>query len=387
MYIHFFYQKGDHMSITEDIKDYALDIGYSHVGITTADDFTDHIDQVQSRGSIYDFYVQDPRKFMQGAKPKTCMPEARSIISLVWDYSQKKFPESLVGKIGRIYMARCYNPPPDRINGARYWLMQDFLEKMGLQVGRRFFIPERRGAARAGTITFGRNNFAYAKKSGSFVVLGSIIVDRELEYDAPTLEVKCPPDCTACMDACPTGAIYEPLKLDPRRCIAFNAWWTQDGRPCVTSHIPHDIRGKMGTRVHGCDVCQEACPRNSARLKARSPQDPFLVQLAQEFSLSKMLGMPDRFYEKTVRPIMYNYINDKKYFQRNAAIAMGNTGDPDYIPALDRAMEDPEELVREYAAWALGRIGGPKARNRLGSRLKREVSHSVKKEIKKALAD
>jgi epoxyqueuosine reductase len=84
---------------------------------------------------------------------------------------------------------------------------------------------------------------------------------------------------------------------------------------------------------------------------------------------------------------MYNYINDKKYFQRNAAIAMGNTGDPDYIPALDRAMEDPEELVREYAAWALGRIGGPKAKSRLESRLKREVSHSVKKEIKTALAD
>ena len=375
------------MSITRDIKDYALDIGYNHVGITSADDFTDHIDQVQSRGPIYDFYTQDPRKFMQGARPKTCMPTAKSIISLVWDYSPKRFPESLLGKIGRIYLARCYNAPPDRINGARYLLMQDFLAKIGLQIGRGFFVPERRAAARAGTITFGRNNFAYATKAGSFVVLSSIVVDKELEYDAPTYDIKCPPDCTACMDACPTGAIYEPLKLDPRRCIAFNAWWTQDGRPCVTSHIPHDIREKMGTRVHGCDVCQEACPRNAARLKARLPHDPFLVRLAEKFSLAKMLEMPDRFYETTVRPIMYNYINDKKYFQRNAAIALGNIGNPDDIPALDRAMENPEALVREYAAWALGKIGGPTAQTCLESRLKREVSDAVKNEIKKALAN
>ena len=93
----------------------------------------------------------------------------------------------------------------------------------------------------------------------------------------------------------------------------------------------------------------------------------------EEFSLPKMLEMSDQFYERTVRPIMYNYIGDKKYFQRNAAIALGNTRDPEYIPALDQAMGDPEELVRGYAAWALGRIGGAKARAVLESRLKREA--------------
>jgi epoxyqueuosine reductase len=111
------------------------------------------------------------------------------------------------------------------------------------------------------------------------------------------------------------------------------------------------------------------------------------MQLAEEFSLPKMLEMSDHFYEKTVRPIMYNYINDKKYFQRNAAIALGNTGDPDHIPLLNQAMEDPEELVRGYAAWALGRIGGSKARAVLESRLKREDSKFVIAEIKTELAN
>ena len=373
------------MSLTSDIKDFALDIGYSHVGITSADNFSDFIDEVQSRGSLYDFYVEDPRKFLGGAQPKKCMPEAKSIISVAWDYSQKAFPESLLGKIGRIYQARCYNAPPHRINGARYKLLSDFLEKNGCEIGRGFLIPERRAAARAGVTTFGKNNFAYAKNTGSFILLSSIVVDKELEYDSPTYEIKCPKDCTACMDACPTGAIYEPLKLDPRRCIAFNAWWTQDGRPCVTSYIPPEIRKKMGTRVHGCDVCQEACPRNSAKLKAKLPQDPFLVQLAEDFSLPKMLEMSDQFYEKTVRPIMYNYINDKKYFQRNAAIALGNTGLAEHIPVLDQAMDHPEELVRGYAAWGLGRISGEKARSILERRLNKESSSYVISEIRAAL--
>jgi epoxyqueuosine reductase len=375
------------MSLTKDIVDFALDIGYSRVGVTPADDFSDHINEVQSRGEIYDYYVEDPRQLLKHAQPKKIMPSARSIISMAWDYSQKAFPESLLGKIGRIYQARCYSAPPHRINGARYQLMLDFLAKIGCEVGKGIIVPERRAAARAGVTTFGKNNFAYAKKIGSFILLGSIVVDKELEYDAPTYDIKCPKDCTACMDACPTGAIYEPLKLNPRRCIAFNAFWTQDGRPLVSSYIPPEIREKMGTRVHGCDVCQEACPRNSAKLKAKFPEDPFLVQLAKEFSLPKMLEMSDEFYEKTVHPVMYNYIKEKKYFQRNAAIALGNTGNPDHIPAIARAMEDPEELVRGYAAWALGRIGGRGARSILESGLKRENANSVINEIEAALAN
>jgi epoxyqueuosine reductase len=329
--------------------------------------------------------VEDPRQLLKGARPKRTMPTARSIISLVWDYAQRAFPEPPLGKVGRIYQARCYNAPPDRINGARYGLMLDFLTKMGCGIGKGIPVPERRTGARAGATTFGKNNFAYAGKTGSFIHLSAIVVDRELEYDAPTYRVACPEDCTACMDACPTGAIYEPLKLDPRRCIASNAWWTQDGRPRVTSYIPLEIREKMGTKVHGCDVCQEACPRNSAKLKANYPEDPFLVQLAEEFSLAKMLEMPDRFHESTIHPIMYNYIEDKKYLRRNAAIALGNAGDPDHIPVLARAMEDPEELVRGYSAWALGKIGGPKSKAALESRLKVEGSKIVVAEIEEAL--
>ncbi len=374
------------MSLEKDIKAYALDIGYTHVGIAPADGFCDHINEIESRGDFYDFYSQDPRGFMDGALPQKTIPWAKSIICLVWDYAQKAFPEELLGKIGRIYQARCYGPPPHRINGARYQLMVQFVQKMGCRVARNIFIPERRAAARAGVITFGKNNFAYAKGSGSFVVLSSIVVDKALRYDNPTLKVHCPKDCTACMDACPTGAIYAPLKLNPRRCISFNNWWTQEGRPPnITSCIPHDLREKIGIHVHGCDVCQEACPRNKFRLKHKLPKDPFLESIAKEFSLLKMLQMPDGFFQKNIQPLMYNYIREKKYFQRNAAIALGNLGDSQYIPDLSMALKTPHETVRGHAAWALGRLGGKTARKTLSAALQTEASTGVRKEIKMAL--
>jgi len=375
------------MSLTEDIKEFALDLGYSKVGITTAESFYEYIEKLKSRHNMYDFYVEDPRQPLLGAEPKKLMPSAKSIICLVWDYAQKSFPESLVGKIGRIYQARCYNAPPHRINGARYQLMYDFLKRSGCEVGKGITIPERWAAAKAGVTTFGKNNFAYAEGIGSFVLLCSFIVDAELEYDKPTLEIKCPEGCTACMKACPTQAIYEPNKLNPRRCIAFNAWRTQDDGPAgLTSHIPHEMREKMGTRVHGCDICQEVCPRNQAKLKAELPPDDFLVTVAQDFSLPKMLNMTDEFYVTRIQPLMYNYIKERKYFQRNAAIALGNLGDPAFIPDLETAMHDPEELVRGYAAWALGRIGGRLAKQILEKCNELETSDSVKEEIRLALS-
>lgn len=146
--------------------------------------------------------------------------------------------------------------------------------------------------------------------------------------------------------------------LDPTRWLSFNAWITQDDNdkgPGVTSYIKPEIREAMGTRVHGCDICQEVCPRNRTVRKAERPADPFLEVLSADFSLENLLRMNEAFNQTRVQPIMYNYLKHKKYFQRNAAIAMGNTGDEAYVSLLGEALDgDPEAIVRGYAAWRLG---------------------------------
>lgn len=375
------------MSLSEDIKNFGLDLGYSKVGITTADGFPDYITELNSRRDMYAWYIEGAFQPLTGADPKSVMPSARSIIVVAYDVFKESFPEKLVGKIGRFYQSRCYLTPRHRINGARRQLMREFLEKSGCQVAQRLVVPERLSAARAGIVTYGKNTFAFAEGIGSFILVTAFIVDAELEYDEPTIEVKCPPKCTACFDACPTGALYESLKMDPRRCIAFNTFMTQDDYLVgVTSYIPPDIREKMGIWIHGCDICQEVCPRNQKKLKAKLSQNEFLTEVAQDFELTKLLNLSDEFYVERVQPLMYNYIRDKKYFQRNAAIALGNMGDPTFIPDLAQAMQDPEGLVRAYAAWALGKIGGSQVRQILEASLARETDEFAKREIQDVLA-
>ncbi len=123
------------------------------------------------------------------------------------------------------------------------------------------------------------------------------MVDAELDYDEPSIEVDCPPNCTMCIEACPTEALYEPLKMNPLRCIAFLTFHARDGAwKGVTSYIPHEVREEMGSWIHGCDICQEVCPRNKARLSAKLPPDEFLTKVAQDFELSRLLKMTDEFY-------------------------------------------------------------------------------------------
>ena len=377
------------MTLTSDIKDFALDLGYSKVGIAPAAGFPDHVEAVLSRREHYGFFIDNPqRNFTGGADPAAgLMPSAKSIISLVYDYATCAFPEKLLRCIGRIYLARCYLAPPQRINGSRHSLFLSFLRQRGCEIGEVITLPERRAAARAGTATFGCNTFAYAEGSGSFIMLATFVVDKELEYDAPNTEIPCPPGCSACMKACPTGALHKPLHLNPYKCLAFNAWMNQEGRfPGADEHIPPEIREKMGTRVHGCDICQEACPRNKAKLSQQMPHDPFLDRIADGFSLPELLSLSDEFYRTRVQPIMYNYIKHKKYFQRNAAVALGNLGDPRHVPDLEAALSNTEELVRGYAAWGLGRIGGKEARAALERAHGREQAAFPLAEIRAALA-
>ena len=377
------------MSLSENIKDYALNLGYSKVGITSAESFPEYIKDLKDRHEMYSFYIDSSNQTtFQGANPRNIMPNAKSIIVAIYDIFKESFPPKLVDKIGRFYQARCYVPLPQHIMASRHRLIREFLEENGCEVDSQMTVPERPVASRAGTTTYGKNTFSFVDGVGSFILINAFVVDCELQYDEPTHVVNCPPDCTICIDNCPTGSLYKPLKMDPRRCIGFNHWVTQEKihQPYgIGGHILPKIREKMGTWIHGCDICQEVCPRNKKRLNAKLPQNGFLARLAHDFELTKVLNLTDEFYTKRVQPLMYNYIRHKKYFQRNAAIALGNTGDTTFIPALDRAMQDPEALVRGYAAWALGKIGGNKARQVLEASLLREADDYAMKEIQAAL--
>ncbi len=366
------------MSLSSDIREYGLSLGYDRIGFTTADRFPIYEKELTERGDMYDWTPGLRERLLNSANPSAIFPEGGSIVVAVNGYFKHSYPEEMAGRVGRYYQS-LGGIPPQPIPRARYRLLREFLKCQGCQVGPgRSTPPPRLASARAGTTTAGKNCFAFTSNMGSFISVSTFLVDAELEYDEPTMVVKCPEKCTLCIDACPTGALYEPMRMEPRRCVAFNSYTA--GVPV----IPPELRSGMGNWVFGCDICQEVCPRNRARLKTKLPSNAYLESMADDLRLENLIEMSEESFAR-VHPLL-NYITEKRIFQRNAAVALGNRGDAEAVPLLERAMESPEEIVRGHAAWALGKIGDGRARRVLEAHLATETGEYVRGEIRTALS-
>lgn len=343
----------DAHSLTQEIKRKALELGFVRVGVTTADPIEGYEDELLRREG-YDIWKveSDQSPLRRMAHPETAVPQAKSIITLVRSIGSIDYPEELVNHIARTYLGRSYVPPANTVEGQRVALFEEHLRKLGVNSfysHTNFQLVDRALAARAGVIEYGRNNFAYAGEYGSFIVLISIPVDVELECEVHEPKRPCPDDCRKCVEACPTHAMAEDGSLNPQRCVLFN---------CIRngSLRNQEVLDLLGERIHGCDECQLVCPRNQAALSGPKVKDPYLEWLKNEFSLEKLLFCDEEYYEACVKPVMFNYISDLDIFRQSAAVAMGNSGDVRYLPALRRAVEEGSDDVRMRAVHAIDLI-------------------------------
>lgn len=331
-------------TLSEQIKLKGLELGFSHVGIIPCEDFEDYASEVELRPG-YEKFLANPESFYAGCFPSRFFPQGKSIICATIGFSDIDFPEKLTPYIGRAYLARCYVPLPEIMAGRRLEAMREFLEERGMEVYRgKVETPARVACARAGIVTYGRNNFAYTEEDGSFIIMYTWLVDAELEYEVHEVQNGCPSDCLLCMKACPTAAIEESCRVNPKKCILMN-------NLNVSGMLASP--DQMGLHLHGCDVCQEVCPRNHAVLEKPKCKDPFLEEIAERFDLVEMLlldSFADDYYQCVLRPVMYNYIRDVDMFRRNAAVAMGNSGDERFIPALREATRRFADLPSGQAA-------------------------------------
>ncbi|MDL2301025.1 epoxyqueuosine reductase [Lachnospiraceae bacterium OttesenSCG-928-D06] len=335
--------------LTYAIKMKGLELGFAKVGITHADDFADYIEEITDNPDYSDFLEYDLSfNVAKGARPREIFPEAKSIICTAYGYGDIIYPDNLSKYIGYSYLSRSYSPLPTSSCGIRVEAFKSFLTEQGCNLySGKIAVPARRACARSGIVDFGRNNFAYTDNEGSFIILYTFLVDTELEYDEPTTQSKCPPGCTLCVNACPTKAL-SPGKLTPAKCVLFNNM--------VPFETPYDVREGMNTHIHGCDICQKACPRNKKILNNASRRDYFLEEIEKEFDIEKVLLMDNEYYKKIVYPLMHNYITDIDYFRRNAAIAMGNSGNILYIPTLKKALIYENEQVKDAVQWAINKL-------------------------------
>ena len=218
-------------------------------------------------------------------------------------------------------------------------------------------LVDRAAAQRAGLGWFGKNSLLLLPALGSWYVLGSVVTDAPLEPSAPSGPSE-PAEgcgsCRRCITACPTGAIVADGVIDARRCLA---WLVQ-----APGAIPVEFRTAMGSRIYGCDECQDACPINRVTdRRHRSPaSEPGSVATIDLLDL--LAATDDELIDAHGR--WYIAKRDPRYLRRNALVALGNVGDrrdPETSAALDRWASGDDELLAEHARWArdqLGRLDG-----------------------------
>lgn len=235
-------------------------------------------------------------------------------------------------------------------------------------------VLERDLAASAGLGFVGRNACLIHPVLGSYLFLAEIFVGVELGYDCPAVadgaeltwivaDGSCSTlaggraggmvkgtcgECRRCLDACPTGALMAPYRLDARRCIAYQ---TIENK----CSIPAGLRSLVGNWIFGCDICQMACPWTRRYGRARGvtvfPGD--VDRVAPDLMGLMALSEADFAVRFRGTPV---WRARRQGLLRNVAVAMGNWGDRAAIPALERACRDESPLVREHAEWALARI-------------------------------
>jgi epoxyqueuosine reductase len=202
---------------------------------------------------------------------------------------------------------------------------------------------DRAGAERSGVGFIGKNTMLITRTHGSWVVLGTLLTEAELEPTDP-VAAGCG-SCRLCIDACPTGALDEPGVLDSTRCLSY---WTQ-----TAGEIPDDVMDALGDRVYGCDICQEVCPWNTG-IEKRRAAEPLPVDAQPTVSLADWLT---RTGEDLTAELDRLFVpgNDAGWLRRNALVALGNDPGGDHALA-ESFLDDPEPAIRTAARRAAARL-------------------------------
>ncbi|MGD8866155.1 MAG: tRNA epoxyqueuosine(34) reductase QueG [Gemmatimonadales bacterium] len=367
---------------TKAVRSRALQLGFELVGIAPAAPPT-HADYFLAwleRGYGGEMaYLGRPDSVHRRLDPGGILPGARTVICVAMNYNvgddgPTETPSRPV--VSRYARGADYHSVFEEKLEELARLLRDLLP--GTTQARCYVdygpVLERDHAQRAGIGWIGKNTMLINPRIGSYLFLGEIITDADLELDDAFLPDHCG-TCERCITACPTGAICGPRELDARLCISY---LTIELR----GPIPRELRPLIGNRVFGCDICQEVCPWNSdapntneGRFEPRANSTG--SELIELLSLSE-----DQFRERFAgTPIARP---KRRGFLRNVAVALGNWGDPAAVTPLIDALQDVEPLVRGHAAWALGEIGGEPALTALEARLRSEEDDWVQEEIRLA---
>jgi epoxyqueuosine reductase len=339
------------------VKQAALEAGFDLSGIASASDaqelkyFPEWIAAGRA-GEMKYMEARDDQGELKRASLARAVPWARSVIVCAINYNTDQPYSTEVHNPERGWISRYAWSHEDyhdtvlcrlkQVEKALHASVQGIETRCYVDTGP---IVERVFAKYAGIGWMGKNTCLINQQKGSWLFLGVILTSLELEPDLPAPD-RCG-TCARCIEACPTDALVRPYELDSNRCISY---LTIEKRGSITE----ELRSGMGQQVFGCDICQDVCPWNRRAPHSTLPEfapRPGLVNPALEW-LAEISAEEFRatFRRSPIRRAKHAGL------RRNAAIAMGNSGQKDFLPLLERMSGDLEASVSESAAWAFARL-------------------------------
>ena len=354
------------MNLTQRLKQKAYDLGFDLIGIAPAERaphaaaYQHWLDQHYH--AEMGWLERDPDR---GSDPRQVVTRAKSVLVVGLCYFTLNPPDELWhdplrGRIARYAWGLDYHD----VMLPRLRTLGDFAAQEAGALNQRAYIDtgpmlERDFAAQAGLGFVGKNSLLINPRWGSYLFLGEILLDCDLDYDEPATtggailpqsngKMASCGQCTRCLTACPTQAFVAPYILDSNRCISY---LTIE----LKGTIPVDLRPLLGQWIYGCDICQEVCPW--VRRYAQPNRQPFL-RYDPEWAIPKLVdlmaldeaGFRARFHGSPIKR------TKRRGLLRNVAVALGNSGQPEVIPILQQALHDPEPLIRDHAAWAIAQL-------------------------------
>ncbi|MFA5951627.1 MAG: tRNA epoxyqueuosine(34) reductase QueG [Hyphomicrobium sp.] len=285
--------------------------------------------------------------------PRALWPEAQSIILIAMSYAPEDDPlEALAlssrGAISVYAKGRDYH---DVLKGK----LKDLAGRLERATGEavKVFVDtaplmEKPLAAAAGLGWQGKHTNLVSREHGSWLFLGAILTAAKIEPDEPEKD-HCG-SCRRCLEVCPTASFPGPYQLDARRCIAY---LTIEHK----GHIAREFRVPIGNRIFGCDDCLAVCPWNKFASKSREMRFA-ATEATDNPPLAKLLTLDDASFRKAYAgtPIKRT---GRDRFIRNVLIAVGNSGETEFIPLVTRLLSDAAPIVRAMAIWALRRLADP----------------------------
>jgi len=332
-------------ALTEAVRERALALGFDRVAIGPAapPEHGSAFEQWLDAGyaGTMEYLARGRRARLE---PELFLPGARSVIAVALGYEAQ---DDVPGwePVARYARGRDYH----EVMRPRLEALAAYLgELAGPETRSRACVDtsavlERDLAARAGLGWIGKNTNLLDQTLGSFFFIGIVLTTAELAFGAP-LPDRCG-TCTACLEACPTQAFVAPHVLDARRCISY---LTIEHRGA----IEEELRPSIADWAFGCDVCQTVCPWNR---KARPASEPALRAGRPLEPLEALLALDDAGFQERFRGSAIRRAK-RGGLLRNIALMLGNRRDAAALPALERALDDPDPVVRAAAAWAFDRI-------------------------------